>query len=63
MLTIAVADLGCLRGDAPTQNVRVKSYYLPNSPENCVKIREIGPRGDARPWRLLQAANGAHSRK
>ena len=31
---------------APTSKVGVKSYYLVNFfPENCMKIKEIGPRG------------------
>ena len=51
-----VADLGFFLGwGSPTPKVGLLTYYLA---ENCMKMKEFGPRGGVHPWRpSLGSAN------
>ena len=51
-MQLPVADPGFPRYGAPTPKVGALTYYLANFfPENWMKMKEIGPTGDVRPWR------------
>ena len=44
-----MADPGFPRGGAPTIQGRRQHTSLPNFPKNCMKLKEFGPPGGARP--------------
>ena len=48
-----VADPGFPRGGGASSPGRRQHKILPNFPENCMKLKEFGPPGGARPSRPL----------
>ena len=48
----AVADKGVFTKGEPTPKVGVlTNYFAIFFAQNCIKMKEFGPQGDARPWR------------
>ena len=54
---LVISDFPEGGGGSPLLSLRQKLVIWQDFAENSMNMKEIGPRGDARPWRTLESAN------